>query len=138
MRKEDIKIGMEVIIKGFYDQSFPIINLDEDSVTIKGRFSKEIPLDQTIQIPIGELTDGSFEGKKFTLKDFPKWDEKILVSDDGDAWFIRSFDSFCSREIGQVYTRLQANDKKMQYDSNGESIGDSIKWKMYKRFNLIE
>jgi len=138
MRKEDIKIGMEVNVKGFFKMSFPIINIDENDVTIKGFFSDKMPFEQTIKIPFSELIEGSFEGKQFTLKDFPKWNEQILVSDDGDAWFIRSFDSFCSREIGQVYTRLQANDKKMQYDSNGESIGDSVKWKMYERFNLIK
>jgi len=138
MKKEDVKIGMEVEIKGFYDKSFPIIEVNELYVTIQGKFTKEIPLNQIIQIPIEELIDGSFEGKKFTLKDFPKWDEQVLVSDDGDAWFIRSFDSFCNKEIGSVYTRLQANDKKMQYDSNGESVGETVKWKMYKRFNLIK
>jgi hypothetical protein len=138
MRKEDVKIGMEVEIKGFYKQSFPIIKIDGCNITIKGKFSNEIPLDQTVQIPITELINGSFEGKKFTIKDFPKWDEEMLVSDDGDAWFIRSFDSFCESEIGYVYTRLQSNDKKMQYDSNGESVGDSVKWKMYKRFNIIK
>lgn len=136
MKKEDIKIGMEVNIKGFYNTSFPIINIDENDVTIKGLFADKITIEQIIKIPFSELIEGSFEGKRFTIKDFPKWNEQILVSNNGNSWYIRSFDSFCETKIGYVYTRLCGADE-MEYDEFGDSIGDCVRWKMYKRFTEI-
>jgi hypothetical protein len=136
MRREDIKIGMQINIKGFNNISFPITEIDKNTVTIKGIFYDKISLEQIIKIPFSELIDGSFENKKFTLKDFPKWDETILVSNDGNTWFIRSFNSFCDKEIGSIYTRLCAADD-MDYDDDGYSIGHCVRWKMYKRFNIL-
>lgn len=137
MQVQDVVVGMEVEIDGFYKTSFPIFKIENDIAFVKGRFSDKLSIEQVIEIPIIDLISGDFENKRIKLKDCVKWDEDILVSNNGNTWYIRSFHSF-GKNIGSVNTRLCAADTDVDYDEYGVTIGDIVSWKMFKRFNLIK
>ena len=134
MRVVDVVVGMEVEIDGFYNKSFPIFKIENNIAFVKGKFSDKLSIEQVIEIPIIDLINGNFERKTIKLKDCVKWDEDILVSNNGNTWYIRSFHSF-GKKIGYVNTRLCAADTDVEYDEYGVA-GDIVTGKQIGRAHV--
>lgn len=127
--------GMRVKIKGIYKQDFLITKVDEEkeTFTIEGDFSdKDLPL-QTITLSFEEIFGDDLEYSKFSIVDYPKWDDEVLVSNDNDTWHIRRFYGF--EKDGRFITRMCAADD-CSYDKYGDSIGDTMVWKYMKQVNF--
>ena len=140
MKKEDVKAGMEIFIKGIRNKSFPIDKIEDDFAYVVGDFCKDVPVLQFIKISLIDLINVN-EDSKFTLKDGVKYDEKILVSNNGLSWYLRSFHSY-GKLHGSCFTRLQSDDLDVRNDisigEDGFTDQESVYWKYYKRFNFID
>jgi hypothetical protein len=141
MKKEEIKVGMDVVINGFYNKSFPIVAIEDDNAIVSGFFSDALKIAQTIKIPLNTFIEGNVEDAKFRLKDAVKYKDTILVSNDNQTWYIRSFSSY-GNTYGSVYTILQMDDADVRDDisigSDGFTDQSEVYWKFYKRIVFLK
>jgi hypothetical protein len=134
MRKEDIKVGMQVEVRHDYPyRTCAIEKIEDNHFFISGYFAKGLDMKQTIAVPLDYFSKGNNDrNSKFILTNIPEYGESILVSNDEKAWFIRSFHSFDENYIGNVNTKLSSLD-----DSYGCTVGDHVNWKHYKRIKFL-
>ena len=137
MRVQDVLVGMEV---EYNSKSYQIVKIENNLAFIKGEFIPNTTIKCTIEFPIESLFHSN---TSFKLKECPKHGEEILVSNNGNSWYIRTFDGY-GKQPGSVITIFQSSDMdipnevEVHYGSDGFSENEIVEWKMFKRITLIK
>jgi hypothetical protein len=129
-----IVAGMQVKIKGYYDKDFLVTNVNESEkyFEIEGDFSKECLPKQTMKVDFDYVFGENLSRSMFSIKEYPKFKQTVLVSNDNDKWYIRSFHGFVDN--GDVLTILCGADD-FETDSDGHSVGETMQWR-YMKLNI--